>query len=313
LTASIQRILIVEDYEPFRRFLATELERRADCRIVGQASDGIDAVQKVKDLQPDMILLDIGLPGLNGIQVAKAASNLAAHAKLLFVSQECGTDMVREALRSGGHAYIHKPYADSDLPAAIEAVLAGKRFVSPSLPFRPHTDAHRHDVVICSNDGVLLDALTPYTATALEAGEAVIVLVNPSHRNGLLERLRAQGLDIGADIEQGALVLWDVRDALKTFMVNDWPDAVRFSTVLDELIARAAQGTAGERRRVVACGECAPTLWADGKVEAAIHVEHLWNQTTRSYGVDTLCVYPSLPDDSSFKRLCAEHTAVYSR
>jgi len=247
------------------------------------------------------------------MEVAKAARRLVPHAILLFVSQESSADVVREALRLGGHGYVHKPYTGSDLPAAIDAALAGRRFVSPSLRFPPDAHAHQHDVIFCSSDGVLLDALAPYIANALNSGDAVIVLVNSSHRDGLLERLRAQGLEVDAAIERGGLVLWDVRDALSAFMVNDWPDAARLSTALRKLIDRAAQGAPGERRRVVACGECAPALWADGKVEAAIQVEHLWDETTKGCGVHTLCVYPSLPDDHSFKRLCAEHTVVYSR
>ena len=313
MTTQIYRILIVEDYEPFRRFLSMALEQRADCRIVGEASDGLEAVRKAKELQPDMILLDIGLPGLNGIEVAKAARSLAPRARLLFVSQENSSEMVRESLRFGGQGYVHKPYADSDLPAAIEAVLGGRIFVSASLEFRPGADGHRHEVVFCSSDEALLDALTPYIATVLNAGDAVIVLVNLSHRGSLLERLRVQHLDVAAAAERGTLVLWDVRDALSAFMVHDWPDAARLSAALHDLVARAAQGPAGERRRVATCGECAPALWADGQIEAAIHVEHLWDEATRSFGLDTLCVYPSLPDNHSFKRLCAEHTAAYSR
>jgi CheY-like chemotaxis protein len=310
------RILLVEDFEPFRRFIRMALQRSVDCRIIGEASDGVEAVQKTKELQPDLILLDIGLSNLNGIEVAKRARSLAPHAKILFVSQESSTDMVREALRLGAQGYVHKPRAHNDLLPAIDAVLGGRRFVSSSLEFSEGTDAHRHEVVFCSGDGVLLDTLVPFIATALNAGDGAIVLVTQAHRHSLLQKLSTQGVDVDATIRLGSLVPWDVREALATFMVNDWPDEVRLSTVLGGLIERAAKGGTGEQRRLVTCGECAPTLWVEGKVEAAIHVEHLWNQTTRRYGVNTLCVYPSLPgrqNDPSFKHLCAEHTAVYSR
>ena len=78
----------------------------------------------------------------------------------------------------------------------------------------------------------------------------------------------------------------------------------------------AAKNATGERRRVVTCGECAPILWEQGKVEAAIQLEHLWNQLTRKHGADTLCVYRWTAVSSShehFKELCAEHTAVFHR
>jgi hypothetical protein len=122
-------------------------------------------------------------------------------------------------------------------------------------------------------------------------------------------------VDVDAAIQRGTFVPWDSRDALSTFMVHGWPDEVRLSTALGGLIESITKGVTEERRRVVTCGECAPVLWAEGKVDAAIRAEYLWNEATRRHGVDTLCVYPSLrglEDDLSFRRLCAEHTAVYS-
>ena len=314
LPMPILRILIVEDYEPFRRFVGSALQQRADFQIVGEASDGLEAVQKARELQPDLILLDIGLPELNGIEVADAARNVAPHAQLLFVSQESSTDVVREVLRLGAQSYVHKRHAHHDLLPAIDAILAGKRFVS--LELNQDTDAHKHEVVFCSSDGTLLDVLGSFIASALNAGDAAIVLVAPSHRDSLFRKLNTQGVDVDGAIQRGTFVPWDVRDALASFMVNDWPDAARLSAGLDDLIKRAAKGEDGERRRVVTCGECAPTLWADGNVEAAIHVEHLWNEATRTCGVTTLCVYPSLDDlngNHSFHRLCTEHTTAYSR
>jgi AmiR/NasT family two-component response regulator len=313
---AILRILLIEDFEPFRRMVGMVMQERADFRIVGEASDGLEAVQKVKDLQPDLILLDIGLPNLHGFEVAKLARSLAPHAKLLFVSQESSTDTVREAFRLGAEGYVHKLQAHNELLPAIDAIFAGKRFVSSSLKFTEANAAHSHEVVFCSSDGVLLDVLASFIASALNGGDAAIVLIAPSHHDRLRQKLKIQGVDVDAAIEQGTLVSWNVRDALSTFMVDDWPDASRLATVLNDLIRRAAQGPAGGRRRVVTCGECAPALWAEGKIEAAIHVEHLWDEATKARGVNTLCVYPSHPgqgDDHSFKRLCAEHTAVCSQ
>jgi DNA-binding NarL/FixJ family response regulator len=312
----ILKILIVEDNEPFRRFIGSALQQRSDFRIVGEVSDGLEAIQKSRQLQPDLILLDIGLPNLNGIEVAKGARSVAPHARLLFVSQESSSDVVREVLRLGAQGYVHKPHAHEDLLPAIDAVLEGKRFVSRSLAFGEGSDAHRHEVVFCSSDGVLLDAMASFITAALHAGDAVISVVTASHRNGLLQRLNSRGLDVAAAMQLGTFVLWDVHDALATFMVNDWPDTARLSAGFNDLIKRAAEGADGERRRVATCGEVAPALWAAGKIEAAIEAERLWDEMTRSHGVNTLCVYRSSPNqgsDPSFHRLCAEHTTVCSQ
>src|SRR5215831_4413256 len=115
-------ILVVDDFEPFRRFVCPILEREAGLQIIGEASDGLRAVQKIDELQPDLILLDIGLPGLNGMEVARRASELAPHARILFVSQESSYDVVEGALRLGAVGYVHKQRA-SELLGAVKTVL----------------------------------------------------------------------------------------------------------------------------------------------------------------------------------------------
>ena len=129
-------ILVVDDYAPFRSLVCSLLRQRADFQVA-EAPDGLQAVRKAEQLQPDLILLDIGLPILNGIRVAE---RLASPGKILFLSQESSRDVVQEALRLGS-AYVHKPQAQSDLLPAIEAVLLGNRFVSSSLEFNEGEDA----------------------------------------------------------------------------------------------------------------------------------------------------------------------------
>ena len=127
------RILVVDDSEPFRHFIRSTLEGREDLRIVGVASDGLEAVQKSEELQPDLILLDIRLPSLNGIEAAKRICKLASKSKIIFLSLESSKDVVRGALSSGANGYIAKSNAASDLLVAVEAVLQGKQFVSAGL------------------------------------------------------------------------------------------------------------------------------------------------------------------------------------
>ena len=129
-------ILVVDDSEPFRHFIRSTLERREDLRIVGVASEGLEAVQKSEELQPDLILLDIGLPSLNGIEAAKRIRNFAPKSKIIFLSLESSKDVVRGALSSGGNGYIAKSNAASDLLVAVDAVLQGKQFVSAGLTDR---------------------------------------------------------------------------------------------------------------------------------------------------------------------------------
>ena len=122
------KILVVDDFGGFRQFVCSLLQPRAEFQVK-QASDGLEAVQKAEEIQPDVILLDISLPKLNGIEVARRVHKLVPDAKILFLSVESDADLVREALNVGA-GYIHKPGALRDLLPAIETVLKGEQFVN---------------------------------------------------------------------------------------------------------------------------------------------------------------------------------------
>jgi DNA-binding NarL/FixJ family response regulator len=130
---AIVRILVVDDYEPFRRFACATLEPRPELRVIGEAADGLQAIQKAEELQPDLILLDIGLPTLNGIEAAHRISRLVPAAKILFISQDNDAEIVAAALGNGAKGYLRKQNAGSELLSAVDAVLQGGRFVSEGL------------------------------------------------------------------------------------------------------------------------------------------------------------------------------------
>jgi DNA-binding NarL/FixJ family response regulator len=126
------RVIVVEDFEPFRRMVCSNLAVIPGLRVVAEVSDGIEAVRKAQELQPDLILLDIGLPSLNGIEAARQIRSLSPQSKILFVSQETDVDVVEEAL-SLGTGYVVKTRVAQDLLRAVEAVRRGGRFVSAGL------------------------------------------------------------------------------------------------------------------------------------------------------------------------------------
>jgi DNA-binding NarL/FixJ family response regulator len=123
------RILLVEDFEPFRRFIRSQLQPRLDLEVIAEASDGLEAVHVAEQLQPDLILLDIGLPKLNGIEAARQIRNLCPESKIVFLSQESSADVIEEALNSGGAGYVVKTNAGSELLDAIDAIRTGGQFV----------------------------------------------------------------------------------------------------------------------------------------------------------------------------------------
>jgi DNA-binding NarL/FixJ family response regulator len=312
---SMVRILVVDDYEPFRRFICSMLAKKAELQIVAEAADGLKAVQKAKELQPDLIVIDIGLPSLNGIEAARRIRKLSPNSKIIFVSQESSTDAVQAALDLGALGYVVKAYAGSELLVAVGAVLEGGQFISsgvsgpyvadgpetytigsprpdealPPLELAKPEMTRRHQVEFYPDDAAFVAGFSYFIETALNAGKSVVIAATESHRGSLLQRLQEHGLDIVASIEQGRYLAFDASEVLSTFMENDLPDVPRFFKIVGDLITAGARGTAGDHSRVSVCGECAPILWAQGKTDAAIQVEQLCNQVIKRYGINMLC------------------------
>lgn len=127
------QVLLVDDVPEVRIVIASFLKKDSRLKISSEASDGIEAVRKAEQLQPDLILLDIGLPCLNGLDAAHLIRKVSPQSKILFVSQESSAEIVQEAFRIGAHGYVVKADMMSDLLAAVDAVLRGDRFVGRRL------------------------------------------------------------------------------------------------------------------------------------------------------------------------------------
>jgi len=133
LTSSSIRVLVVDDYALWRRFVSSTLQKQPELQVIGEVSDGLEAVEKAQELQPDLILLDIGLPTLNGIEAARRIRERVPKSKILFVSELRSPDIVGEALSTAAGGYVLKSDAASELLPAVKVVLEGKRFISASL------------------------------------------------------------------------------------------------------------------------------------------------------------------------------------
>lgn len=129
------RILIVDDYEPWRRFVCGALQMQPNLQIIGEAGDGLEAVQQTQALRPDLIVMDIGLPALNGIEASHRIHRLYPETKILFASQNNDRDVLEAALSNGARGYLLKADGQSELLDAIEAVSRGEKFVSKGLKF----------------------------------------------------------------------------------------------------------------------------------------------------------------------------------
>ena len=330
-------ILLVDDFAPWRHYVSTALQKQPGFRIVDEASDGVEAVQKAQQRKPDLILIDVGLPILNGIEAARRIREVSPSSKILFLSADRSIDVVDEALRLGAAGYVVKSDAARQLLLAVEAVLQGRKFLSSSLTAQHRNDpkhnmvpasgsivepppnsntAGSHKVGFYYDDQHLLDEATRFIGSALKNGNAAVVVATESHRDGLLPKLQAYGLDIRAAIEQGRYIALDAASAFLTFMHNGMPDSARFMTTLGQLILTAAKAAKSLHPRVVVFGEGVGLLCQQGNAEAAIQVEKMCNELIKTYAVDILCAYSldiqQPTDNHIFQQICTQHSAVYS-
>jgi DNA-binding NarL/FixJ family response regulator len=126
------KVLVVDDYAPWRLFVSLALAVKQGVQIVGEAQDGLTAIQKASELMPDVVILDIGLPDMTGIEAARQIVEIAPKTRILFLTENTSRDIVRDALLTGAQAYVIKSLAAKDLVPAFEAVLLDCHFVSAS-------------------------------------------------------------------------------------------------------------------------------------------------------------------------------------
>jgi DNA-binding NarL/FixJ family response regulator len=326
------RVLVVEDHESFRRLICSTLEQRPELQVVGRVSDGLEAVHKAEELQPDLILLDIGLPTLNGIEAAGRIRKLSPQSKILFVSQESSADMVKAALVTGARGYVVKMDVGRELLTAVDTVVRGEKFVGSRFASQDFTRAgdgdpstsnfaplqqkveitRNHEVQFYSNEGHFLAGLAIFIEDALKAGAAVIVVATESHRKSLHQRLQGRGVSTIAAIGQGRYVPLDAAESLSAFMDSTGPNRDRFLSTFGPLICSAKIAAGVQNNSVLVFGEMVAMLWAGGRMEAAIELERLWNELAQTHLFHLRCAYPMSQGlrGEPYASICAEHSVI---
>jgi len=342
LARSPTRVLVVDDNQPWCRFIRSTLQLHPELQLIGEAADGLEAVRKTQELQPDLILLDIGLPRLNGIAAARQIRQLSSRPKILFLSGDHSPDIAVAALRSGASGYVVKSDAVRELSTALKAVLEGKQFVSSSVEgfafletsdtrvsegaslttfepmFPPYSLAERgHVVQFYTDDECLMAGLGTLFRNALSAGESVVAVMTRSHRTSLQKRLMMQGIDAGEAKKTGRLTLLDAVEALNGFMDANGPNRERFLLQFGDTIRRSQAAAVAKNRRVVAFGEIVAVLGEQKRYDAVIRLEQLWNELALTHPLYLCCAYPASlfqeqPKGEPYASICAEHSDVVS-
>jgi DNA-binding NarL/FixJ family response regulator len=213
------RILVVDDYKEWRDQVFLSLQARPEWQVICEVSDGAEAVQKAEELRPELVLLDIGLPKLNGIEAARRIRQFSPSSKILFMSTDNSLEAVQAALSTGAHGYVHKARALIDLLPAIDAALQGKQFVSSTVKGYEFTDkvTPRHEVQFYSNDMILVESFARFITAALKIGNPAIVMATKSHLDSLLQKLKTESVDIDDAIQRGTYISLDAAEASPQF------------------------------------------------------------------------------------------------
>lgn len=172
---------------------------------------------------------------------------------------------------------------------------------------------NEHRVQFYQEDSFLIDSLSRFLGAALAGGDSALVIATEAHRDALGVRLRGNGLDLARAIQEGRFLVVDAAETLAKFMVDGQLDAARFDEVVGGLIGEVAGAVQGEERPVAAFGEIVALLWQQGRREAAIRLEQLWNRLAATHSFHLHCAYPmslfaAEGDGVGVQQICAEHS-----
>jgi PAS domain-containing protein len=189
------------------------------------------------------------------------------------------------------------------------------RNVDETLAAWRESDQQAHIVQFCEDDSFLVSEVSRLVGTAIGAGDCAVIIATKAHREAIAHRLATNGLNTAVAIRQGRFVSLDAAETLAKFMSAGEPDPEQFTAVIGDVFVRAKKATGRENARLAAFGEMVALLWAEGKKEAAIRLEQLWNSLAETHTFALHCAYPikgfSRSDSSElFSEICAEHTSV---
>jgi CheY-like chemotaxis protein len=305
--------LIVDDHPEMLRRVSALLESRFD--VIGVARDGYEALDLAPSLAPDVIVLDVVMPRLDGLQVAARFQELGLPARVVVMTSHDDEDYVEQAFRAGARGFVHKTRLAVDLVRALDHVHDG-RFFLPSLPsLLAVADAGAHALQFHSYDRRFILGVSSLINRALRRGHVAAVVATTAVRAGVAEQLQSYGWHVGDAGDYGRYHAIDAAESLAGIMRDDRPDPERLGesvAALERLRVETADPADG---RLTLVGEIAVPLLLSGDTDGAMEIERLWNALTRDLPWLGVCCYPmsyfaDLPTPHLFHDVCAEHGAV---
>jgi CheY-like chemotaxis protein len=285
-----------------------------DFDVAGLATDGRQALDLARQVDPDVIVLDINMPGLDGFHTKRALELAGSRAPVVFLSAVDDDDHVREAFQCGGRGYVPKLRLARNLASALDQVLLGRLFVPSLTSLCGLAKDGRHAMQVYGDVECFLDGLAAFFSLALQRGDATCVIGTEDVREGLSRRLRAAGWDVGGPSGHNRYLSIDAADALNRFMRNGLADAGVIAEIASELDQYRRDVSDGESSCLTIFGNMVVPLIADGNSTAALALESHWNRLTHALPFMTLCGYSASCFHACVPNLwseaCQEHSAV---
>ena len=306
------RVLLADDDTSISKAISRTLA--TDFEVVATVTSGREVLDTVPDLDPDLIVLDISMPGLNGFETAEELNRSGSRSRIVFLTMHQDDNFVAKAIGCGAAGYVPKMLAWSDLAPALHHALAGRQYL-PSLTPLVMTDSDAHAVQFRGDDGSWLDGAAGVLSSALQRGDTIATVLIESHRDALAVLMKERGWNLADLGERGRYLMFDAEAAATHVVRGGRPDVEMLTGMVAVLErARTASGDLA-RSHLTILGEIAPVLWRNGNPEAAMEVERLWDELTRPLPILTICTYPmdSVSHDAAAafsSDICAHHSVI---
>ena len=308
------RVLLADDHIDFLKTVSRHLAAAFD--IVAIAADGRQALDLARRLRPDVVVLDVSMPDLNGFQTLEQLRRDGLETRVVFLTMHSDDEFVTAAINGGAHGYVLKSRLHLDLISAIDHALAGRLFL-PSLTSLSTVAGSRHAVQFHANDSHYLNEISQLVGATLRSGEQVVIVTSEATRTGIAQRLQARQIDLAMLAQRGQYVAQDSALALLHAMREGRPDKERVAEMIHGLDLLRLAVPNGPRGRLTICGDMCASLCRNGDFEAALELERIWDDLTRALPFFTVCCYPIDCFENSealnlLSNVCAAHSAVTS-
>jgi CheY-like chemotaxis protein len=312
----LARILIADDHEWFRRTVRSFIESHREYHVCGEAGDGIDAIEKVRQLHPDIVLMDISMPQMDGLQATRILRREIPDCKVIIVTQDDPMIAREQAHSVDANGFVTKSDLTRDLLPTMRRVAMENNSIFDPTKNEPGVGSDRsladaegvvagqgepwhglladagprdHIVQLYQDQQFLNRAVCRFAAAAIANGEGVILVPTVAHWDAFRPRLESEGVDVKAAEKRGQLTIVDADNLLPTFMRDGMPDSPVFLGLAANVVSQARGN--GRYTKVRWWGEMVNILWERGEVAASMQLEDLFDHLAEEQNIAIFCSF----------------------